>query len=301
MTTTRKILVTGANGVLGYAVARHFHRAGDTLLLTGIERDCPAAGEVDCNYEILDITDRAALNAIIDRFAPDVLINCAAFTSVDGCEMKTELSRRINHDAPAAMAQLCAGSSTIFVHYSSDYVFDGANGPYSEADPVNPINEYGRQKLAAERDIMSVTDNALIIRTNVLFGRAAVEQASFVSFVVNTLRAGKPANIVFDQYNNPTWSDDLAETTDVLLKAGARGIVNFSGTEYLSRLEFATLIAEVYGLPTELIHPISTESLSLPAPRPLMGGLKNDAVYRFSGIPRRKLKDILQTMKGATA
>ena len=293
----KKILITGANGVLGYAISRQFQE-NNTVVLSGIESKSPTSDRCKLPYQILDISNKMQVNQIILDTDADILINCAAYTSVDGCESEKEVSYRINTLGTSYLANACKTNTILFVHYSSDYLFDGESGPYGEEAKVNPINEYGKQKLEAETLIEKSGVDSIILRTNVLFGEAADQRASFVSFVVNSLKAGKDINIVDDQYNNPTWSDDLAEATDILIHEQARGTFNYGGSEYMSRLDFAYLIASVYNLPSEHIHPISTASLNLPAARPLMGGLKNTKIRNYPHIPNKKLKTVLNTMKG---
>ncbi|MCK5520179.1 MAG: sugar nucleotide-binding protein, partial [Candidatus Marinimicrobia bacterium] len=117
---------------------------------------------------------------------------------------------------------------------------------------------------------------------------------------VDSLKNAKDINIVEDQYNNPTWSDDLAEASAILLQENVKGIFNYGGNDYMSRLEFARMIAKVFDLNANFIHPITTASLDLPAPRPLRGGLVNDKIQNFQKIPDRKIIDILNIMKGLT-
>ena len=263
-----RILITGANGVLGYALAREFAGRCECIL-SGIETDSAAAGELGMPYAIMDISRNEDLTGVLDRYRPDVLINCAAYTSVDGCETQVERSRAINAEAPVNMAWAAAESGFLLVHYSTDYLFDGTEGPYTEEARVNPVNNYGRQKLEAEQGISASDCEHIILRTNVLFGRGPQQDASFVRFVASSLAAGKRIRIVDDQFNNPTYSDDLAQATRSLIEQEARLVFNYAGRDYLSRLAFARLIAEVYGLDGGLIDAVSTEELGLPAPRPL--------------------------------
>jgi len=291
-----KILIAGANGVLGYAVAREF--AGrSSCLLTGVEKDSASAEELGLEYRTMDITDTEDLHKNLDEFRPEVLINCAAFTSVDGCESQVALSRSVNAEAPVNMAWAAAERAILLVHYSSDYLFDGLSGPYGEEAEVNPINNYGRQKLEAEQGISASHCEHIILRTNVLYGRGPRQDASFVRFVVDSLKSGKRIRIVDDQFNNPTYSDDLALATRVLIEQEARLVFNYAGRDYLSRLDFARMIAEIYDLDDGLIDAVSTEELGLPAPRPLKGGLIVSKIRQFSGVPDRSLKEILMQMK----
>jgi dTDP-4-dehydrorhamnose reductase len=158
------------------------------------------------------------------------------------------------------------------VHISSDYIFDGKNGPYNEKAIPNPLGYYGRTKLASENALKISGSMNSIIRTNVLYG-IADSRPDFVRWVINSVRAEQKIRIVTDQFNNPTFLDDLVTAINKIIEFKKQGIYNIGGKEFLSRYEFTLLIADFFKLNKDLITPIKTIELNQPAPRPLKSGL----------------------------
>ncbi|HDR04606.1 MAG TPA: dTDP-4-dehydrorhamnose reductase [Candidatus Marinimicrobia bacterium] len=292
----KKILITGANGLLGYHLSRIFKDEYE-LIITGIEADSATQGLLGLNYQLLDIRDFSQVINMVESFKPEWIINAAAYTNVDGCEREGALSYAVNVTGPQNLAKAAKAQNAGLIHFSSDYIFDGENGPYSEDDAVNPISAYGRQKLAAEKLILAEMDKHIIIRTNVLFGKGPSEAASFVRWIADSLRQGKTIRIVDDQYNNPTYSNDLALAAKMLLEAELWGIWNYGGADYLNRYEFARLIAKVFEISTGKILAIPTAELQQIAPRPLRGGLRNDKIVQAIPVPQGPLTEILKEMK----
>lgn len=291
-----RILITGANGLLGYHLSRVM-QPGNDLVISGVEAESPTAALLGLHYHILDISDENSVNGFCAFFHPEVIINAAAYTNVDGCETHQELSYSVNVKGPENLAKWCATHHAILVHYSSDYIFSGESGPYPEDAVPEPLSEYGRQKLVSEKKINALLNDKIIIRTNVLFGKGPIESASFVRWVVDSLRAAKTINIVNDQYNNPAYSNDLAEATRILLENKHFGTYNYGGADYLNRYEFARMIASVFNLNTDTMNPIDTQTLNLKAVRPEKGGLVNDRIRKIPGIVIRGLREILSEMK----
>jgi dTDP-4-dehydrorhamnose reductase len=291
-----KILLTGANGLLGYHLSRIL-KDDNELLITGVEAESATSAQLGLNYQFLDIRDFSQAMKLAETFKPDWIINAAAYTNVDGCERDGALSYAVNVTGPQNLARLAEQFSAGLIHFGSDYIFDGKNGPYGENDEYNPISAYGRQKLEAEYAVMAETDRFIIVRTNVLFGKGPLETASFVRWVADSLRQGKTIRVVDDQYNNPTYSNDLAVVTKMLMRAELWGILNYGGADYLNRYEFAKLIAEVFGLSPKHILPIPTTELKQLAPRPLRAGLRNDKILKALPVPQRTLTEILTEMK----
>ena len=172
------------------------------------------------------------------------------------------------------------GAGVVF--YSTEYVFDGKAGPYGEEDRPSPLSVYGRSKLAAERAICEVVENALILRTTVVFGWD-VESKNFAMQVYQKVRAGERMTIPMDQISNPTLADYLADVSLALARQGARGVVNVVGADLMARSDFALALVKLFGGSPELVVPVSTESLKQKAPRPLRGGLKTAKLDRLLG------------------
>jgi dTDP-4-dehydrorhamnose reductase len=212
---------------------------------------------------------------LIKNFCPDVIINSAAYTNVDGCESEKELSWAINVTGVENIAKYGTTCDAHLIHISSDYIFDGKNGPYVETEIPNPISHYGKEKLAAENVILSSRIKNTIVRTNVLYGATQFGRPDFVKWVFDSLSEKKNIRIVKDQINNPTYIDDLSSAISKIIEFDKEGIYNVGGLELLSRLDFTYKIADYFNLDKSLITPIVTSDLNQPAPRPLNSGLVN--------------------------
>ena len=173
----------------------------------------------------LDITDETAFAKVLGDFKPDTVVNCAAYTNVDGCETYEAGALRVNGDAPGRMAAVCRERSIRFVHIGTDYVFDGTSTrPYREDDPPAPASAYGRTKLAGEGAVLIAEPAALVVRTAWLYGA----KKSFVRAVVEKARKGEALSVVNDQHGAPTSAADLSEAILALVARGASGLVHFT-------------------------------------------------------------------------
>ena len=281
-----KILITGAFGQLGYALSNRL-QDGHEIIRTG--RRIPAG-----KHGIkLDIQNKIMVQNVIDVTQPDLIINLAAMTSVDGCELNPDLAREINI---AGVQHLCDSFDGKIIHFSTDYVFNGENGPYSEEDAVCPISVYGETKLASERILLNHNPNHLVIRGNVIYDDSSSTKASFLNWVVNSLKEQKEINVVDDQINNPTWTESLADITAICIEKDVVGIVHWGDADYKNRFEFAIQIAEKYKLDTNLIHAIPTKELKQPASRPLKSGLKSDKLIEALNVVPPSIDDCLNAI-----
>jgi dTDP-4-dehydrorhamnose reductase len=268
----RRILITGAFGQLGLEML-HVLRNQYDLLATG--RVIPEDLSDTPSTTLLDIALPGQVKEVVRSYRPDVIINLAAMTDVDGCELHPDQAQRVNRDG---VQYLLENFSGYFIQISTDYVFDGTAGPYSETDTPQPINHYGQSKLDAEKLLQSSPNNVLILRTNVLYGYTKRTRASFVKWVVDSLKKGKTIPVVDDQWNNPTWTRALAVTVQSLLANDVEGLYHYGGADLLNRFQFAHHIATVFQLDSQLIRPVKTKTLNQPAPRPLHSGLKTEKI-----------------------
>ena len=235
------------------------------LLLTDLEPG--VTGMALC-----DITNWEKVRETVRSYKPRFIVNAAAFTNVDGNEREPEKARRVNTVGVEHLLAAGVEVGASLVQVSTDYVFDGTAGPYLEEDKTAPLCVYGRTKLEAERLVLE-SDRHLVVRANVLFGPDLESQASFVRWVVNSLKEGKAIRVVSDQINNPTLTTHLAEAIGKALEQGATGLYHYGGLEFASRYEFALKIARHFDLPVEGMAPIATKELDQLAPRPLKSGL----------------------------
>lgn len=267
-----KVFLTGANGLLGQAVTSIFTReTGWELICSSIEEK--SFLDYGIKYEKLDVTNKEEVKRVINLHRPDIIINCAAYTNVDGCETDRELCWRLNVDGVKNLIIAAKKEDCRIIHISTDYVFDGKNGPYTEDDTPNPISFYGRSKLAAENALTTSDIRYAIVRTMVLFGVGVNIKPNFALWMIDKLKAGEKINIVDDQIGNATMVDDLAWGILKLAEKNLTGIFNIAGADILSRYDFALKICEVFEFSKALVSKIKTADLNQPAPRPLHSGL----------------------------
>jgi dTDP-4-dehydrorhamnose reductase len=265
-----RILLIGKNGQLGWE----------------FQRSLPALGEVIAlGRDQLDVSDHQAVQSTLNELKPDLIINASAYTAVDQAETQIELATKINSVTPGVMAEVASKLRAVFVHYSTDYVFDGQNNiPYTEHDRTNPLNVYGKSKFMGEENIKQSGDAYLIFRTSWVY---SLRGNSFVNKVLEWSRKNKTLRIVSDQIGNPSWARMLAETTCSALATSKanlldsirekRGIYHVAGSGYTSRYEWAKQILANDPDRTEqlvqIIEPALSEEFPTPATRPLCTAL----------------------------
>ncbi len=269
-------VVIGASGLIGSHLLRIGRQRGNQVIGTTFRQNVP-------DLLTVDVTERAAMAALIAEYRPKVVFFPAATPNVDLCEAEPALTRRTNVDAVRTVAEIAAENECFVVFYSTDYLFDGSEGPYEEADPINPINEYGRQKRDAEDALREVLPDAhLIVRTTVVYGQER-QGKNFLTRLIRTVRQGESIRVPDDQIGNPTLVDDLAETSWTLADMRAAGTYNVVGPDWIDRFAFAQEAARVFGLETERIHPVNTGELGQTAARPLRAGLRPDKAQALLG------------------
>jgi dTDP-4-dehydrorhamnose reductase len=261
-----KLLVTGAAGMLGADVMRAGSRAGHRL--TGLSR------------EELDVTDATALERAFARIEPHAVINCAAWTDVDGAETHLEQAREVNADAPALMAQVAVAAGVSLVHVSTDYVFDGqapvddsgAPRPYVESDRTGPRSVYGQTKLAGERAVLAASQRHTVVRSSWLFG---VDGESFPATMLRLADERDAVRVVTDQVGCPTWTGHLAPALIGLLEREVTGLVHLAGAGQVSWNGFAQEIFRQAERSCR-VEPALSAQLARPAPRPAWSALASE-------------------------
>jgi len=269
----KRILIIGSNGMLGQSIVSLFKSIKKyELHLASFESESYFP---NISYTKVDIGVKKQVKELLLSFYPDFVINLAAYTNVDKCESEKEQCWNINVNAAEYLAKYCVPTNSHLIHISTDYVYDGKNGPYSENDLPNPLSYYGRSKLAGENIIKRFNIPNTIIRTNVLFGDTKFGRPDFVKWVINSLESKQPIRIVTDQINNPTYIGDVAFAIKQVCEHDKIGLYNIGGAELLNRYEFTKRIAEHFNLDFDLVSPILTKELNQPALRPLNSGLIN--------------------------
>lgn len=279
-----RILITGAAGLLGQNLADVLSNAHE-ILAVDIAIN-PYSHIAQLEYCQADLTDFAAVRECLMKFAPEYIFNCAALTDVDRCETEKELADKLNFELVNHLLTL---PTARIIHYSSDYVFDGKSGPYSEDDQPDPMNYYGITKLHSENILLNSGIDHLIIRTNVLFGEARAVRKNFVQWVRESLKAGEKIAVVDDQSNNPISAINLARASVEAALSSITGVLHIAGDEYLSRYQFARRIAEYYKLDSSRLHQVKTSEINQLARRPILGGLK---INKAKKLLKEKLLDI---------
>ena len=248
-----RVLVTGGGGLVGRAVSEHCSKCGDEVL--------------SYDHKNLDITDRDLVRETIVRNEPDVVINCAAWTDVDGCESDRDKAFAVNAVGPENLANACREVGCVFVTISTDYVFDGKkSGFYTQDDEPNPESVYAASKFEGENRSSRSYDRSIIVRTGYIFGPGGT---NFLSTVVERVRNGTRLKAIRDMYGTPTYAKDLAERLRelaVINKPGIYHVVN-SGPG-VSFEEFTRKTVELVGNPNAEVETVSAETLNRPARRP---------------------------------
>jgi len=249
-----KVLVTGANGLLGIKVVERLQQNGYIVIPT--HRSTP----FQANSTKLDITEEKDVNELMAKIKPAVVVHAAAETNVDLCEKEPMYAQKVNVEGTrnVAITSQKVGAKTIYI--STDYVFDGNKGNYNEADRKNPINMYGLTKLQGEEEITKHCKNYIILRSSVNFSLHPHKQ-SFVTWIITSLEQGEKIKVVKDHFNTPTLTDNLAEVIEEAVESDLKGLYHASGTERISRYEFAIKIANKFNLPENLIEPVEMAEL----------------------------------------
>ncbi len=280
-----RVLITGANGLLGQKLVITFLEDFDVIATAREDRSVFQSPRF--TYRPLDITNYRQVHDLLEDVRPDVIINAAAYTNVDGCEVEKETCWRANVKAVENLAVIARRIGSKLVHVSTDYIFDGQNGPYDEDARPNPLCYYGKAKLASENAVKKEGIPYIIARTSVVYGVGRQVKKNFFLWLYENLKNGTPIRVVTDQYNTPTLAEDLAEGILQALQSGYEGVINISGGEFLNRYEMAVQVATYFGFNKEQITPITTDQLNQKATRPLKAGLKIDrAVQTFQFRPR---------------
>ncbi|MBN1759301.1 MAG: NAD(P)-dependent oxidoreductase [Chitinispirillaceae bacterium] len=258
----KRLLVTGASGFLGWNICR---QATDTYNVTGVCMTNPIGiDSVDEAHG--DLTNDDFRTGLFSAHAPDAVIHTAAAADPNFCQNHPDESAAINVTATVALARQCAAAGIPFLFTSTDLVFDGIRPPYGENDPVNPLNLYGRQKAATEREILTVYPGAIVCRMPLMFGDAPMHAKSFIHPMINALRAGKELRLFTDEYRTPASASDAAAGLLLLLDKETTGIFHLGGPQRLSRYDMGRILAAALKL-RPAITPCRQSDIPLSAPR----------------------------------
>ena len=281
--------------MLGQRLIEFYSGQPGIQLLACSAEDKPIFDNED--YLKMDITHREEVKDLVYDFYPDIIINAAGYTNVDMSETEREQAWKTNVKGVEYIAEVSRVIDSHIIHISTDYIFDGKKGPYSEKDKPGPLGYYARTKLASENVLRLSGTYYTILRTNVLYGIAHNSRPDFVRWVVNSVRSGKKIRIVTDQINNPTFIDDLIQAISKVIEYKKYGVYNIGGKEFLSRYDFTMKIADFFRLDKSLITPVKTEELKQAAPRPLKSGLLILKAQTELGYKPHSIDESLAKMK----
>ncbi|PRY16309.1 dTDP-4-dehydrorhamnose reductase [Pontibacter ummariensis] len=266
----KKILITGSNGLLGQKLAELLLPKQDVELLATSRGENKLAEVLPTlPFRSMDVTDPAQVDRVVRAFRPTHIIHTAAMTNVDQCETDREGALLLNRDAVQYLVDACEKYEVHLIHLSTDFIFDGENGPYDEEAVANPVNFYGETKLQAEEVVLKAKCKWAILRTVLVYGIAhAYGRSNIVLWVRDSLRAGKVIKVVTDQFRTPTLAEDLARGCWLAAEHDAEGIYNISGSELLTPYEMAMEVADFFALDKSLIDKADASTFSQPAKRP---------------------------------
>lgn len=287
-----KLLVTGAHGLLGRTLLETDWGADAELV--GCGRRPGAVGGRE--YRAVDLTEPGAVRELISRERPDRVIHTAAETNVDLCETDPAPARRINVDAVANLVTACAASGCGLVQLSTDYVFDGAAGPYSEEDETHPLSHYGRMKLASEALVLEGGGPGLVLRTLWLYGHRRGARPNLVTWPLAALARGETVRVVADQWANPTPVADLARAAVELCVRGATGCIHVGGASFMTREELVRRTAAFFQLDCGRLETVTTAEAGQAAARPLRSGLRTERLEGELGWAPADLESGLERM-----
>ncbi len=279
-----RLLVTGVSGLLGLNLAC---QVADCHQVTGVMRGkhvIPTPGRASFETVTADLTLPGEALRVLDQVQPDAVIHCAALTDVDRCEAYPEEAYQANARMPALLAEAAAAFGVQMLHISTDAIFDGQRGDYTESDAPHPINVYARTKLEGERAIGEVNPQVLIARVN-FFGWSWQGQRSLAEFFFNKLSAGVPVSGYADLTFCPLLVNDLVDILLQMLECRLSGVYHVVSPEYLSKFAFARMLARQFGFAEELVIAGSYKTGDLRAPRSPLLTLNSDKLAQALGRP----------------
>ena len=295
----KKILLTGSNGLLGQKLVSLLIQNTDIQLIATSR----GANRMDFtdgyNYQELDITNAEQVAEVIEKMRPDAIIHTAAMTNVDQCESEKILCWEMNVKALEYLVKACEKYKIFLCHLSTDFVFDGESGPYSEEDKPSPISFYGWSKYAAEEIVKRSQCAWSIVRTVLVYGITNdMSRSNIILWVKNSLEAQKPIKVVTDQLRTPTLAEDLAIGCWLIVNQKAEGIFHISGKDFLTPYEMAIKTADFFQLDKSLISQVDSSNFIQPAKRPPRTGFVLDKAMSVLGYNPVSFEEGIQVLAG---
>lgn len=285
-----RILVTGSGGLLGSRLVPVLSENYEVMPSHNMHA-------IHSNSVRMDIVDKGMVSKIISDLRPNVIVHAAAETNVDKCENSKKFAWSVNVEGTRNIAESCASVGARLIYVSTDYVFDGDKGFYTESDSPNPVNYYGLTKLKGEESVRHICKDFVIARPSVLYGWHP-RKLNFATWVIDSLRRGRKISVVEDHFNSPTLADNLAEMILRIVEKDLRGIYHTAGEERINRYEFAIKAAKAFELDESLITPLRMGELKVwKARRPRDSSLSVEKVRQQTFVKPVSVCEGLRTMK----
>jgi dTDP-4-dehydrorhamnose reductase len=293
----KRILITGSNGLLGQKLVDLLRKQASVDLIATARGNNRLPVTEGYTYASLDITVQEEVLDLFDQFKPDVVIHTAAMTNVDTCETDRDGCDVLNVNSVAYLIEACEKHGTYLCHLSTDFIFDGADGPYTEEGIANPISYYGESKLKAEQLLFASKIRWSIARTVLVYGIVPdMSRSNIVLWVKKSLEDGKTIQVVTDQFRTPTLAEDLAMGCWLLAKDEVEGIFNISGSDFLTPYEMAVMTADYYGLDKSLLQKADSSTFTQIAKRPARTGFILDKAKKVLGYSPKTFQEGIAIM-----
>jgi len=286
-----KVLITGSNGFLGHYLAQQLLTNHHQVIATAKGGNRLSFQHPGLVYEEMDFTDTSIVNAVFDQHRPSHIIHAGAISKPDACELNKPLADEVNITGTAILLAAAKRYATTFLFCSTDFVFDGIRGMYTEDDERNPVNYYGITKLHAEELVKKYDHTWSIVRTVLVYGKAFNKQNNIETVIKNKLEKGERYEVFSDQVRTPTYAEDFAKGVAAMLEKNVTGIYNICGEEILTPYDMAIAIAEYLKLDTSLIKKATAADFVQAAVRPPKTGLTIDKAKRDLGYQPVSFKE----------
>lgn len=294
----KRILITGSNGLLGQKLVKQLKQHDSFELFATSKGDNRISDQSGYQYHSLDITNPNDVEEVFSTVQPQVVIHTAAMTNVDLCESEKELCRALNVEAVKHLVKASKKYDSHFIHLSTDFIFDGTEGPYDEEAIPNPLSFYGQSKLDSEKVVQASGLKWSIVRTIIVYGIVEdMSRSNIVLWAKSALEKKQKLSIVNDQYRTPVLAEDLALGCIAIAEKEALGVYNMGGKDFMSIVELVRRVADYYGLDQSFIEETSSASLNQAAKRPPKTGLIIDKARNVVGYDPRSFEEGIAFME----
>jgi dTDP-4-dehydrorhamnose reductase len=290
ITPSTVILITGGSGSLGWTLGGLLAPRCKVIASYCSNPAIPRGAEA----VRVDLRDQGTISQVVDRSRPDIIIHLAAVTDPDACEQDPEVASRINFEATSEIADAARKCGCKLVFASTDLVFDGARGDYTEDDSPHPLSRYGMTKLRAEQAVSGTCKHGFTFRSSLIYGRRSPSRPNFLSRVLGRLAKGERIQLFTDQRRNPIFVDDLARAVIEAIGHDVAGLYHLGGADVVTRYQFGKLVCQAFGYDEDLLVPIRMRDFTYAAERPLDSTLDITRFTEITGFVPTRLAEALE-------